>query len=70
VSRRSQKLKWMHLANATFWALIAIPAILLWKNSLVFIIICSVWANFYGPIAAWQAARAEEKQDKSDGESS
>lgn len=36
------------------------------KNSVPWIVAMSVWANFAGHFASWQAARIEVKQDDSD----
>jgi hypothetical protein len=46
------------------WAGLAIPGILYWSESILFIMILSIYANFAGEFAAYQGARAEEKQDK------
>jgi len=36
------------------------------KNSLPFIVLISLWANFASHWAAWQASRVEVKQDASE----
>lgn len=46
------------------WAALAIPGILFWKESILFIMILSLYANFAGEFAAYQGARAEENQNK------
>jgi hypothetical protein len=46
------------------WLILAIPGILFWRESILFIIILSLYANFAGEFAAYQGARAEEKQDE------
>lgn len=38
------------------WALLAIPGVLLWKESILFVIIVSIYANFVGHISSYQAA--------------
>lgn len=44
------------------WPLLAIPAVLWWKESIIFVILLSLYANFAGDFAAYQAARAELKE--------
>lgn len=48
-------------AIATFvWALLIIPSLLWWSNSIKWVVLISVYANFSGHFAAWQGARAED----------
>lgn len=52
------------------WVLLMIPSLLLWKESLLWVIIMSVWAAMMGHWSSWQASRAErriEQQNDSDG---
>lgn len=58
-------LKRFHLAMVFVWAALAVPGILLWKDSVLFVIILSLYANIAGEFAGYQAARAETKQDES-----
>lgn len=58
-------IKWLrrfHLLMMFVWVALAIPGILFWKESILFIIILSLYANFAGEFAAYQGARAEEKK--------
>lgn len=57
-------LKWFHLVMMIVWAALAVPGILYWSESIIFIMILSLYANFAGEFAAYQGARAEESQDK------
>lgn len=57
-------LKRFHLMMMIVWAALAVPGIIFWKDSILFIIILSIYANFAGEFAAYQGARAEDKQDK------
>lgn len=60
-------IKWLrrfHLLMMFVWAALAIPGILFWKESILFIMILSLYANFAGEFAAYQGARAEENQNK------
>lgn len=57
-------LKWFHLVMMGVWLLLAIPGLLFWKESIIFVIILSLYANIAGEFAAYQGARGEEKQDE------
>ena len=45
------------------WIMLAIPSVLFWSESVLWVIILSVWANVASHWASWQAARAEAKID-------
>lgn len=55
-------LKRFHLLMMFTWLALAIPGLLWWKDSLLFVIILSLYANFAGEFAAYQGARAEAKK--------
>lgn len=60
-------IKWLrrfHLAMMVVWALLAIPGLIWWRESILFVMILSLYANFASEFGAYQAARAEEKQDE------
>jgi hypothetical protein len=50
----------------TLLFILMIPVSLLtgWINSVTFVAVLSLWALVSGHLAAWQAARVEEKQDE------
>lgn len=48
-----------HLAMTTFWALMLIPTLIWWKDSILWVAGMSLYANVVGHFSAWQAARAE-----------
>lgn len=50
-----------HLFMMAVWPALAIPAVLWWKDSIVFVIGLSLYANFATEFSAYQAARAEEE---------
>lgn len=59
--------KWLrrfHLTMVIVWAALSVPGIILWKDSILFVIILSIYANIAGEFGAYQAARTEMKQDK------
>jgi hypothetical protein len=45
------------------WALLFVPALLWWKQSVPFLVFVSVYANFVGHWAAWEAAKAKEEAE-------
>lgn len=49
-----------HLIATTVWVILAIPTVIWWKDSILWVAIMSVWANVVGHWGAYQAARAEE----------
>jgi hypothetical protein len=53
-------LRRLHAALTVLWLLIAVPGILLWRDSVPFLVGVSIYANFVGHFSSWQAARAEE----------
>ena len=60
-------IKWLrrfHLLMMCVWVALSVPGILWWRDSIFFVIILSLYANFAGEFAAYQGARAEEKQGK------
>jgi len=44
---------------AVAWVLLMIPSLLWWKDSLLWVIAMSCYANFAGSMASLQAARAD-----------
>lgn len=52
-------------AGATLVFLVLIPpSMVLWAQSVPYLVAISVWANFAGHLSAWQAARVEVRQDE------
>jgi hypothetical protein len=49
-----------HLIAMVAWALLAVPMCLWWRDSVFFVALISVYANFIGHWSAWQATRAED----------
>jgi hypothetical protein len=41
------------------WAVALVPSVLWWRESVVWLVFMSWYANFVGHIAAWVAAKAE-----------
>ena len=45
------------------WILLLVPSVLWWSETIMWVVLMSVWANIAGHWSAYQASRAEEKQD-------
>lgn len=54
----------IHWAMAGVWLLLAIPTMLIWKESVLWVAIMSLYANFIGHISSAQASRAEETEEQ------
>jgi hypothetical protein len=50
----------VHAALTVVWLILAVPAVLYWRDSVPFLVFVSVYANFVGHWSSWQAARAED----------
>lgn len=50
----------IHLGLAVTWALMAVPTVLLWADSVLYIGLISVYAIVVAHLAAYDAARAED----------
>ncbi|HBC9223963.1 TPA: hypothetical protein KE812_004490 [Enterobacter cloacae] len=53
-------IKRCHLSAAVIWFILAIPSVLLWKNSVLWVIIISIYANIVGHLSGYSAARADQ----------
>lgn len=50
-----------HLWLAWFWLVLAIPALLWWKESVLFVIMLSLYANIESSLAAYNAQKADKE---------
>lgn len=57
---RAKQLRWVHLVLAAAWALLIIPTVIWWKNSILWVAGCSLYANVVAHLAAYAGARAED----------
>lgn len=55
-----------HLFMACVWVVLAVPTALWWRDSVLWVAILSLYANFASEISAYQATRAEENNDGGD----
>lgn len=53
-------LRRFHAVATVAWLVLTVPSVLWWKNSILWVILLSVWANVASHFGAWQAARAED----------
>lgn len=53
----------IHLYLTVVWGLAAIPTLLWWRDSILWVAFMSLWANVASHWAAYQATRSEEKID-------
>lgn len=54
-----------HLLMMTVWALLTIPTLLIWKESVLWVALMSLYANFVGHFSAYQGSRAEQANESS-----
>ena len=54
----------LHASLTAVWALLAIPTLLWWKESILWVALMSLWANMAAHFAAYQGTRAEENNDQ------
>jgi hypothetical protein len=48
-----------HAVATGVWVALAVPTVLWWSESILWVGLMSVWANVAGHWSAWQASRAE-----------
>jgi len=53
-----------HTALTLVWAVLAIPTLLYWRESVLWVTLMSLWANIASHWAAREAAKAKESQSK------
>lgn len=56
-------LRRFHAVMTLVWLVLAVPSLIWWKSSILWVILLSVYANFIGSFGAWQAARAEQASE-------
>lgn len=57
-------LRRIHGTATAMWAVLAVPTVLLWRQSIPWLSFMSVWALVSSHFSAWQASRTEVKQDE------
>ncbi len=59
--RAARRLGRGHLALAAVWVVLAVPTAIWWKDSVLWVAMCSLYANAWLHIGAWQGTRAERE---------
>lgn len=58
--RRRPSPRRVHLVMTWVWVGLAVPTLLWWRDSVLFVALISLYANFVGHLSCYQASRAEE----------
>ena len=59
-------IKRCHLVAAVMWVGLAIPSLIWWKDSVLWVILISIYANIVGHLSGYSAARADQAAEESD----
>ncbi len=63
----ARQMRLFHLVMVGVWIILLIPSVLFWKDSLLWIIFLSIYANIVGHMSGYSASRAERKAEKDQG---
>ncbi|ENU3138424.1 hypothetical protein ACFHZ2_003694 [Klebsiella pneumoniae] len=59
-------IKRCHLVAAVMWVGLAIPPLIWWKDSVLWVILISIYANIVGHLSGYSAARADQAAEESE----
>ena len=59
-------IKRCHLVAAVMWVGLAIPSLIWWKVSVLWVILISIYANIVGHLSGYSAARADQAAEESE----
>ena len=59
-------IKRCHLVDAVMWVGLAIPSLIWWKDSVLWVILISIYANIVGHLSGYSAARADQAAEESE----
>lgn len=59
-------IKRCHLVAAVMWVGLAIPSLTWWKDSVLWVILISIYANIVGHLSGYSAARADQAAEESE----
>ncbi|MBQ5275765.1 hypothetical protein FD763_13760 [Klebsiella quasipneumoniae] len=59
-------IKRCHLVAAVMWVGLAIPSLIWWKDSVLWVILISIYANFVGHLSGYSAARADQAAEENE----
>lgn len=54
----------MHVSLAIMWALLLIPTLIWWKESILWVATMSLYANFVGHLSSYEAAKSAGLEQK------
>lgn len=49
-----------HLVLACIWLVLLIPSLIWWKDSVMWVIVLSIYANWEASMSAWNAKKAQK----------
>lgn len=61
---KSERLARFNLIFTFVWVVLAVPSLLFWKDSILWVIVISLWANIVGHFSAYLAAHSEAAQEQ------
>ncbi|HHC3933131.1 TPA: hypothetical protein ACN69F_001109 [Klebsiella pneumoniae] len=59
-------IKRCHLVAAVMWVGLAIPSLIWWKDSVLWVILISIYANIVGHLSGYSTARADQAAEESE----
>ncbi|SXD04599.1 hypothetical protein [Klebsiella quasipneumoniae] len=59
-------IKRCHLVAAVMWVGLAIPSLIWWKDSVLWVILISIYANIIGHLSGYSAARADQAAEENE----
>ncbi|MCQ8514514.1 hypothetical protein [Klebsiella pneumoniae] len=59
-------IKRCHLVAAVMWVGLAIPSLIWWKDSVLWVILISIYANIVDHLSGYSAARADQAAEESE----
>ena len=59
-------IKRCHLVAAVMWVGLAIPSLIWWKDSFLWVILISIYANIVGHLSGYSAARADQAAEENE----
>ena len=59
-------IKRCHLVAAVMWVGLAIPSLIWWKDSVLWVILISIYAYIVGHLSGYSAARADQAAEESE----
>lgn len=59
-------IKRCQLVAAVMWVGLAIPSLIWWKDSVLWVILISIYANIVGHLSGYSAARADQAAEENE----